>query len=228
MRVDAGRRPAIMRSLVREKPYETVVASGKLHYWQADKPTGAVESWRLTRTVTDDRIVRVDLDARQAASGSSRLFHYIENGEGVPQRLVYRYLQPDAPSIAGNVLFGDDELINSRRDAQRHVDTAALLPLLFPTTVGLALLSRLPAGDHQIILLDLQQAGQLRSINVQLVTDDPSNGTGDDVPQAARIVQLRWQDQQRRLWLHEDGFPLQMERQDGLRAVAARFVDYRR
>ena len=79
-----------MRFLLREQAYEKPMAAGKLRYESSAGPTGAVEAWRLSAVEGDYRFLRVDLDAREAASGNSYIFHLTLNGQNRPERLQFR------------------------------------------------------------------------------------------------------------------------------------------
>ena len=77
-----------MRFIIHELPYERPLLSGRLRYERDGVPSGAVESWRLTAAVDGYRFLRVDVDAREAPSGRSWLYHLTLNPAGLPDRVV--------------------------------------------------------------------------------------------------------------------------------------------
>ena len=72
-----------MRFIIHELPYERPLLAGRLRYERDGQPTGAIEFWRLTDAVDGYRFLRVDLDARDAASGRSWLYHATLDAAGV-------------------------------------------------------------------------------------------------------------------------------------------------
>ena len=93
-----------MRFIIQEQPREKILASGRYRFEQNGVPTGAVESWRLTAVADTYRFLRVDLDAREAASGHSYLYHAVVNAEERIERLKYRFWS-DALTIVGDVVL---------------------------------------------------------------------------------------------------------------------------
>ncbi len=103
-----------MRFIIRELPYERPLLAGRLRYERDGVPTGAVESWRLTQALDDYRFLRVDLDAREAPSGRSSLFHVTLNPAGRPEQIKYR-LWGNGPEVSGTAVWEGNEVIAARR-----------------------------------------------------------------------------------------------------------------
>lgn len=226
-----------MRFIIHELPYEKPLAAGQWRYQRDGKPTGAVESWRLTAAQDGYRFLRVDLDARAAESGRSTLYHLTLDPQGKPVQLRYR-LWTDGPEITGTALFEAEDLILVTEQAgQRSEQVLALPPefvFWFPSSTVLGLLAELP------------QAQALAGVYLRLTSD--KNTPGLEVAQATVIVTSRpleqrvimgkvlnlepasiwWEDQERRLWLDQNGQPLRMARQDGLTAVETQLISYQR
>lgn len=217
-----------MRFLVREQPYEQLLAAGRLRYRQNGAPTGAVEHWRATRAPDGHRILRVDLDARAAESGRSYLYHWVQDGAGRPLRLTYLCLLPDAANVRGKLLFSGPALLNSRHVAGQHQDEEVewdeTARFFFPSVAGL-LLALAPAGPGAWSAWSLDMHAPVASpgffaLRRQTLTIQAIHqGWAGTLPaQPAQAWQITWDDQSRSIWLDDYGWPLAMQRQDGLTA----------
>lgn len=213
-----------MRFLINEKPYERPIAAGSLRYIEDGAATGTQEHWRMTRTTRDDLIVRVDLDARDNG-GSSYLYHYIEDSNGVMQRLVYRAFG-DGMRVSGSILLEDGHFIDSRVvDGETVEDAISADHLLFPSTTGLAVLARHITQATVAILDIFADEIKLHSVAMNCTrADDAELTIGRKLIQAQTNI-LNWQDQTRTVQ-HHDGFPLTVNRHDGLTATSAQFIFY--
>ncbi len=213
-----------MRFLINEKSYEYPVAAGLLRYAQDGVATGTLEHWRMTRTVQNDLIVRVDLDAR-GNGGSSYLYHWIEDKNGVLQRLIYRCFGDDLRT-SGSILFEDEHIINSRVVGDKQIeDVVSAENLLFPTTTGLALLARAFSGGT-VALLDMYGDGmKLIGVEMEAARDDGREIVVGQKTVSAETHTLSWQDHKRTIQ-HQAGLPLTVSRHDGLTATAAQFILY--
>ena len=80
-----------MRFLIHELPYERPLLAGRLRYRRDGAPMGAVESWRLTDAAEGYRFLRVDMDAREAPSGHSHLYHATLDPSGRLEQLKFRF-----------------------------------------------------------------------------------------------------------------------------------------
>jgi hypothetical protein len=216
-----------MRFIIHELPYERPVAAGKLRYERDGVPTGAVESWRLTDAVDGYRFLRVDLDAREAASGRSTLFHLTLNPGGAPEQLKVRaWGRPGDAVVTAALLWEGAGLLMTRTvDGVDFEETAAGDLFWFPATMGLSLLRAAPRGDGlrgltlDANLSDPAAAFALREVAVSLQD-------GEDSTIARRRVTLAWPGGERRVWFDADGWPVRMEREEGLAAEAEQFIHY--
>jgi hypothetical protein len=220
-----------MRSLIHELPYEQPLAAGLLRYERDGRATGAVEHWQLTAAVEGYRFLRVDLDARDAASGESTLFHLTLNPGGRPERLRFRFFGPGC-DVNGHLLFDEGRLTLSRVvNRVRHEEEMALLPgyaFWFPSTIGLGLLAGNVDQAAPLTAVTLHKATHYGLHATEVTFRHGEAGTlrvgRDELP--VRLLDIRWQAQQRLLWLDEAGWPLKMKRGDGLTAVETRYIRY--
>jgi hypothetical protein len=212
-----------MRFIIHEQPFEKPLATGQFRYERDGAATGAVETWRYTTASQGFRFLRVDLDARDAPSGHTYLYHAVLDENGRITRLQYRFWG-DGWKIRGNVLLEEDSVVNTR--LVNGVSFSEEEPFTsedrfwFPAVSGLGLLA------------DLLAEGMVTAVSLRTDLDDPNTAfrlfttplhVARDEPQ----LTLRWENQIRTLWLDENGHPLRMERGDGLTAVATRHVQYR-
>lgn len=220
-----------MRHLIHELPYETPLAAGRYQYAHDGQPTGTLESWRLTAAVDGYCVLRVDLDARAAASGDSYLYHLMLNPAGTPERLDFRFFRPGS-RIDGSLLFEPGRVTlaadvdGTRREATAPFPAGTLF--WFPATAGLSLLAGLaPAGATDQPALTLNKAADFALLPVQLSArpgpPEPLMVTGRARP--TRPLTLTWADQQRTIWLDEHHWPLKMAR-GPLTATETRYVRF--
>lgn len=225
-----------MRFIVKEQPYEKKIASGLFQYEQDEKLTGAVESWRLTTAVPGYQILRVDLDAREAASGNSTLFHLVQTDDGVFERLTYRFWN-DKLNVEGNVLFEENRIIERRTvNKERRQQDLAHPPhahFWFPSTVGLGLLANLGMQTElSAFTLNMDPANLalflgLKSVTLALTTGPVEPHLIHDKEVIVRPLTVEWENQKRVLWLDDEtNWPLKMVRDDGLTAVESQGIWY--
>lgn len=234
-----------MRFIIRELPYEKPLAAGQLRYELNGQTTGAVEEWRLTSAASGYRFLRVDLDARAAASGDSYLYHLVLDERGRPERLSYRFWGADL-QVKGNVLLEPGNLTATRQtNGQRYEDLiefSASCGFWFPSSIGLGLLgncaqggpppdaavtraitlnaafSRSPLAEAEAFALQAAEVKlKLGSVETLLVMGQEVN---------VRPFTIRWQEQVRTIWLDGQNWPLKMARADGLMAVETRRIRY--
>lgn len=240
-----------MRFLIREMDYEVRLAAGKLRFEQNGQSTGAVEEWRLNAAVEGYRFLRVDLDAREAQSGQSTLYHLILNPAGQPERLKFRF-DGNKTSIVGDVMFLGDQITlthieNGERTEQdfeldsltKKVDHCSdRSTFWFPSTLGLSLLAGIHTSPDCICrrgTITLTQPGRSdvnlnqslflirREVSLQSYKQEEVVVGRESI--AARPLTISWQDQIRRIWLDESSnLPLRLERQDGLTAIETRYI----
>ena len=206
-----------MRFLLREQAYEKPIAAGRLRYEQAGEPTGAIEHWRMTHALDGHKFLRVDLDGRKS-SGNSFLFTLLLNQQGRPENFRWRFFNKEMKA-RGQLLF-HDELVTAVRSLERdrfefERPFSAKTAFFFPAAVGLRLLKDIGSTD-EVITLDMHAQEndfmKLSALEMNISQND--------------TLKVAWADQTRELWLNADGWPERMERQDGLTAVAERFLNY--
>jgi len=219
-----------MRFIIHEQPYERPLLAGRLRYERDGRPTGAVESWRLTNAVDGYRFLRVDLDARDAPSGRSYLFHLTLSPADRPEQLKYRFWG-DRLEVSGTVLWDGDALIAARRvNGVAYEDEARGAAFWFPAGAGLALL-RYYAGAGDGVTLNTDTSDPARAlalvetpVTVALSEAETEMINGEPLP--IRALSVAWGERRRVVWIDAEGRPLRLWREDGLAAVAERLVRY--
>jgi len=219
-----------MRNIIHEQTYERPLSSGRLRYERDGVPTGAVESWRLTEAVDGYRFLRVDLDARDAPSGRSTLYHVTINPLGRPEQVKFRYLG-DGREISGTIFWDRGEIVAVRTvDGRTVEETADDGAFWFPAGAGLAMLSKFVGVEQGVTLVtDASRPAGLMALLQTPVTVEWGRSAmelidGDPLP--IRMLSVAWHDQRREIWLDAQGRPMQLWRDDGLTATAERLVQY--
>ena len=222
-----------MRHLIHELPFERRLAAGQFTYHKDGEPTGAVESWRLTQAADDYRFLRVDLDGR-ASSGDSYLYHAVLTDAGQLERLTFRFWGQGV-KVNGTVLLEDDGLTISR-EVSRLDETERLeeeiesrLPFWFPSTMGLGLLARQfeePASGVAAVMLDVNDGFALCQQTIAIEIGQEEEVAVGRQTFVTRPCSINWPGQQRTVWISQTtpGWPLKMDRPDGLTAIARRFT----
>lgn len=221
-----------MRFIIPELPYERPIVAGRLRYAQDEQPTGAVEQFRVTHAVDGYRFWRVDLDARAAPSGRSTLYHLTLNPDGRPEQLKHRFWG-DGLVAGGAVVWDGAQLTATREvDGVGYEDEAAAAAFWFPSAAGLALLPPL-TGPGEVAGVTLNQTTAdsarvmaLQPAHVTVRSIDPVQLTAGGVMVEASGWEIAWADQARRVWLHPDGWPLRVWRDDGLTGHCDQLVLY--
>jgi hypothetical protein len=222
-----------MRHLIHEQSYERPLLAGQLRYERDGRPTGAVESWRLTAAVDGYRFLRVDLDGR-ASSGRSWLYHLTLAPDGRPEQLKARHWAAGVQAEA-TVLWHDGEWVSTRTvtgavGQAASEEVASGVAFWFPAGAGLALLRdhvgattgvTLATGDDPARLLALVETP------VELAWGEVDTVMVDGAALPAWPLSLRWSGGQRLVWLDDDARPLRLWRDDNLTATAERLVLYR-
>jgi hypothetical protein len=220
-----------MRFIIREQEHETPRSAGLLRYRVDGTLTGAVEEWRLTVVSGGYQFLRVDLDAREATSGDSYLYHLALDPAGKPLRLKFRYYNLDT-QIAGDLQIDDRFASLSRQvNGQRLEDERNLQAkwgFWFPSTIALGMLAAAAGGGEQIWAMTLEKANDfgLRTLTARLEWEGKEEM---DVARQILLVRpclIRWNGQQRKVWLDDHCWPVKMLRSDGLEAVESRHIRY--
>lgn len=218
-----------MRFLIHEMGFERLLAAGQLRYVQREQPSGATEAWRLTQAAAGYRFLRVDVDCR-SVNGENYLFHLTLRDGGDPERLNFRFWRPGL-KISGNVLFQPEgaivhRVVNDQR-FQETVDTP--LPFWFPSAVGLAqLVPLVGAGAPATEVLTLDPDRALAFHQALMVVEA---GAQEELVVARHVLRsrpysIRWREQDRVVWLDDDGLPLRVAFPDGLNATETRYIRY--
>lgn len=224
-----------MRFIIHEMAYEKPLTAGKWQYQLDDQATGAVEEWRLTEAREGYRFLRVDLDARRAASGRSTIYHLTLDENGEAAQLKYRFWAGGLELI-GNVLLEEDAVIVTRETISGRQEDVIAMPrgyaFWFPATAALGLLAG-NVGTEKRAALMLRTTSDdppelMRPVRtlVSVAEGAPAQVTVMGEMKLARRIRIRWEDQTRNLWVDETGWPLRMARDDGLTAVLARQIIY--
>lgn len=219
-----------MRFIIHELPYERPLLAGRLRYERDGVPTGAVESWRITNAVDGYRFLRVDLDAREAESGRSCLYHVTLNPAGSPEQLKFR-LWGNGPEVAGTAVWEGGEILSARQvDGVAYQDIARGWSFWFPAGMGLTLLSTSVGETKGVTMMaNTTEPSDLMKLTEVQVTIELGEATMEDVAGEllpVRPLHLAWNDQWRTVWIDPERRPVRLSRNDGLTAVAERLVRY--
>lgn len=221
-----------MRFIIHELPYERPLLAGQLRYERDGQPTGAVESWRLSEAADDYRFLRVDLDAREAVSGRSWLYHVVLNPAGRPEQVKARFWDEDREVTLAAVQQGDEWLATREVGGAAYQDMARGEAFWFPAGSGLALLRQSDGQTRGITLLtDTSDPARLMALvqtPVTIVLGEMATEQVGDEPLPVRALSVVWGQSRRTVWLDNEGRPLRLWRDDGLTAVAQRLVRYGR
>lgn len=221
-----------MRLLVSEKRYETPVASGIFRYEYDGAAVGVQEHWRVTTAPDGFTLVRVDFDMR-AWRGKSYLFHLVLDGNQQPDRLVYRYLGASKlAEVSGNLLFADGKIVQRQTHGeQTTLIEQAQLPLLLPGVVGLGMLGQ--TRPKIAVSLDILSKQAILPM-VELALAYTPQRTRNLIPLkvgakqvATTTLGIAWADQAYTIWRDKRGYPVKMQRGDGLQAVETRPMRFR-
>lgn len=220
-----------MRFIIREQEHEEPRSAGLLRYQLDGALTGAVEEWRLTAASGGYHFLRVDLDARDAESGDSYLYHLALDPAGRPIRLKFLFFNSET-HIAGDLQIDDHSALLSRevngRRLEDEQDLHSEWGFWFPSTIALGLLAASASGGERIwaITLERESGFGLRALTAQL--DWQSEEEMDVARQSlwVRPCLIRWNGHSRKVWLDEDCWPVKMRRSDGLKAVESRRIRY--
>jgi hypothetical protein len=221
-----------MRFIIREQDFEKPLAAGKLQYQQYGRPTGVEETWRLTEVVDGYRFLRIDLDAREAGSEESDLFHLTLSPEGLPVRLKFRSYGPQM-EIMGDMLFETSRISVSRTvngiKFEKDLETPNEQVILMPGTIGLGLAAAMAEkmNGTKAIMLDKNNflAPSLIYLEVSYDKEELMVVTGQNVP--ARPCSIRFSNRDYKIWLDDHGWPVKMVQSDGLLAMESSYVRYR-
>ena len=219
-----------MRFIIHELPYERPLLAGRLRYERDGVPTGALESWRLTSAADGYRFLRVDLDAREAPSGRSYLYHMTINPAGLPEQINYR-LWSDGLDVSGTAVWEGNEVIAARQvNGVSYEDLARGSAFWFPAGVGLALLA-VCVGETEGVTMVTDSSAHTEILamvetSVDITLSNAENEQAGSEMLLVRPLTVAWGDQVRTVWLDGENRPMRVRRNDGLTATAERLVRY--
>ena len=229
-----------MRFIIREQTYEKPIMAGEYRYELDGKTTGAVEKWRLTAAAEGYRFLRVDLDARAAASGHTYLYHALVGSDGLVERLKFRFWTQAAGGlqVAGDVVLERDSVSATRTVNGKESEQVLELPIgyrfWFPSVAGLHFAGWRGNEPKTAVTLN-GKVGDEDTLAVQvvdfeyymLITDFMEMVAAGKVRQYSPC-KLSWGDGNWRIIQRdaENGWPLGMMRDDGLTAVARHYIHY--
>ena len=215
-----------MRFLVKEQRYEKQIAAGQFRYEMDGEVTGAVETWRLNAALDGYEILRVDLDAREAESGHSYVYHLVRLANGHPERLAYRFWG-DELEIEGTLLFEERSILGTRSvngvTYAEDLDIKRGIGFWFPSAVGLGLAASMKSGTAVTLnnIISGKDTLALKQIDMQMtpVVDDFVDVEIGGKMIKATSWQVSWDNFTRFVLRNEQGWPVRMQRDDGLTAV---------
>ncbi len=117
--------------------------AGEYRYELDGQPTGAVETWRLTAAAEGYQFLRVDLDARAAASGHTYLYHALVGPDGQVERLKFRFWTQASGGlqVTGDVVLESDSVSATRtvngKASEQVIDLPKGYRFWFPSVAGL-------------------------------------------------------------------------------------------
>jgi hypothetical protein len=230
-----------MRFIVKEQRYEKQIGSGLFRYELDGVPTGAVEHWRLTQAMDEHEVLRVDLDAREAASGDSYLYHLVRQVDGTPIRLAYRFWGAGL-QIEGTLLFSETNITGTRavngRTLEEDLDIEPGTLFWFPSAVGLGLLLKGKDGLGITAVTLNSSVGDENSLALQPVTVDvyPMITDTVEVEVARKMItavpiMIHWNSQKRIITRDLNFWPVALERPNfsagkTLLAIETRYIWY--
>ena len=219
-----------MRFIVREQPKERRRSSGQMRYEQDGRPTGAMETWRVSCPMTGYEVLRVDLDAQDAPSGHSYLYHLVRQENGRFERLGVRFWGSGI-TVEATLIFDEQGITGTRTvNGITYPVDAPGGTFWFPSSIGLGLLAGVSNTETAVTLntnlSDPAAAFAIRTVDIATQWGDKTTLNTAGQAFAVRPFTIQWADQTRTLWLDEYNWPLKMARGDGLTAVETRYVRY--
>ena len=209
-----------MRFIVKEQDYEKPIAAGLFRYELDGVLTGAVEQWRLTQATEGYEVLRVDLDAREAASGHSYLYHLVRRADGAPERLAYRFWGSGL-QIEGTLLFSEKNITGTRsvngRTHEEDLDVEPGTPFWFPSAIGLGLVAKLRSVTGQTaVTLNNVISGE-DTLALQQVVVNVAEEAAVEVEVAEKVVtavstKIQWNGHQRIILRDQNDWPIALER----------------
>jgi len=175
-------------------------------------------------------VLRVDLDAQEAPSGHSYLYHLVRLTNGRFERLGVRFWGSGI-TVEATLIFDQKGITGTRSvNGTTYPVEAPNNIFWFPSSVGLGLLAGVTGTKTAVTLnadlSDPANAFELHTVNIETGWGDKTTFPIAEKAFAVRPFTVQWADQTRTLWLDEHNWPLKMMRGDGLTAVETQYIRY--
>ena len=215
--------------------------AGEYRYELDGQPTGAVETWRLTAAAEGYQFLRVDLDARDAVSGHTYLYHALVGPDGLVERLKFRFWTQEAGGlqVVGDLVLDETAVSATRtvsgKESEQVIDLPKGYRFWFPSVAGLHFAGWRGNDPKTAVTLN-GKVGDEITLAVQVVDFEYFMMITDfiEMTAAGKVhkytpCKLSWGDGNWRIiqrdW--ENSWPLGMMRDDGLTAVVMRYTIYK-
>ena len=218
-----------MRCIIREQPYEKLLAAGHFRFQKNGKLTGVSEVWRLTEVIDGYRNLRIDVDARDTIGGKTNLYHLVINPDGQLERLKIRKfgsgsaISADVHLEAGSVVICAD--INGKRFEHELVPTKGYV-LVVPSVTCFGFSVASIRSQLEVPAVGFSQVDDLRPVESTVYLEQQAtktlNVSGFDID--VQTFQIDWQGQ--RCYLSADQYDCAVELmyKDGLLAKETKYI----
>lgn len=218
-----------MRCIIREQPYEKLLAAGHFRFQKNGESTGVEEVWRLTELIEGYRNLRIEVDARNSISGETTLYHLVINPSGQPERLKIRKFS------AGSAISGDVHLeakalaiytdIDGKRFEHELVPPEGYL-FVVPSVIWPGFLVASNRSQLDVPAVSFSQEYDLRplenTINLKRQGSKKVNVSGFDID--VRTFQVDWLGQRCHLSVDQFDCVVEVLYEDGLVAKETRYI----
>jgi hypothetical protein len=217
--------------------YEAPVASGRLRLELNDRPTGRVESWRLTLAFDGYHILRIQVENADESGQDLLLFHVLFDRNMMFERAKFRCFRSDLEidgdlQVTHNALSSTRLLIQRKSGRRERFEEEVVLDperlVLIPTVSGLSFM--LPEDDSNQELsyytIDKESAYKLSSGSASLNWGQEESLVVLQQSVAVRPCLITFPDGETTLWVDRRRLPLRFERNDGLSAHETAYWRY--
>jgi hypothetical protein len=216
-----------MRFIIREQEYEKLLAAGRLKYRSGD-----LESWRLTEAVEDYKVMRIDLDRRDADASHSTLLHLLLDPDGRCERAKLRDFSA-VSDMSIDVLVDHESVSVSRASSEGVIHDDFERPsgfgLLLPGQIGLALFVGDAACTLESPAIQLDSSRRFAphqvAMKIEALAEERLAVMGQDM--VVRPFLISHGDTQQTIWLDKHGLPMRVDDREGLYAKEDRYVRHR-
>ena len=218
-----------MRCIIREQPYEKLLAAGHFRFQKDGKLTGVSEVWRLTELIDDYRNLRIDVDARNTVGGETNLYHLLINSAGQPERLKTRQFGP-GPAISADVHLEPGSVIiyadiDGRRFEHELVPTEGYL-FVVPSVTWFGLLVASNRSQLKVPAVGFSQEDDLRPLestfSLKHEGSKTLNASGFDID--VQTYQVDWRGRRCHLSVDQYDCAVEVIYEDGLLAKETRYL----